>query len=101
MLFMVIERFRGQDAKAVYRRFRDQGRMLALRAPVRQRAADEQVELAGANALREQRRFGEALAAFDRAIALANTSAEAAHIRMHLDRLIRDSAPGASSISKK
>jgi hypothetical protein len=28
MLFMVIERFRGQDAKAVYRRFRDQGRML-------------------------------------------------------------------------
>jgi len=28
-----------------------------------------------------------------RAIALANTSAEAAHIRMHLDRLMRDSAP--------
>jgi len=26
VLFMVIERFRGQDAKAVYRRFRDQGR---------------------------------------------------------------------------
>jgi RNA polymerase sigma-70 factor (ECF subfamily) len=24
---------------------------------------------------------------------LANTSAEAAHIRMHLDRLMRDSAP--------
>jgi RNA polymerase sigma-70 factor (ECF subfamily) len=35
----------------------------------------------------------EARAAFDRAIALANTAAEAAHIRMHLDRLIRDSAP--------
>jgi RNA polymerase sigma-70 factor (ECF subfamily) len=34
--------------------------------------------------------------AFDRAIALANTTAEAAHIRMHLDRLMRDS--GASSI---
>lgn len=27
MLFMVIERFRDQDAKAVYRRFRDQGRL--------------------------------------------------------------------------
>ena len=34
----------------------------------------------------------EARAAFDRAIALANTAAEAAHIRMHLDRLKRDSA---------
>ena len=30
-----------------------------------------------------------------RAIALANTSAEAAHIRMHIDRLIRDSQPKA------
>ena len=29
---------------------------------------------------------GQARGAFDRAIALANTSAEAAHIRMHLDR---------------
>ncbi|HEV3138302.1 MAG TPA: DUF3303 family protein [Pirellulales bacterium] len=28
MLFMVIEKFRNQDAKAVYRRFRDQGRMM-------------------------------------------------------------------------
>ena len=27
MLFMVVERFRDRDAKAVYRRFRDQGRM--------------------------------------------------------------------------
>jgi len=35
----------------------------------------------------------EARAAFDRAIALANTPAEAAHIRMHLDRLIGDSTP--------
>lgn len=35
----------------------------------------------------------EARIAFDRAIALANTSAEAAHIRMHLDRLMRDSRP--------
>ena len=33
----------------------------------------------------------EARVTFDRAIALASTSAEAAHIRMHLDRLIRDS----------
>jgi len=36
-------------------------------------------------------RNDEARIAFDRAIALANTSAEAAHIRMHLDRLKRDS----------
>lgn len=38
-------------------------------------------------------RHDEARVAFDRAIALANTSAEAAHIRMHIDRLIRDSQP--------
>ncbi|MDB5442972.1 MAG: hypothetical protein JWP73_1348, partial [Phenylobacterium sp.] len=34
----------------------------------------------------------EARTAFDRAIGLANTVAEAAHIRQHLDRLMRDSA---------
>jgi RNA polymerase sigma-70 factor, ECF subfamily len=34
-------------------------------------------------------RVAEARAAFDRAIALANTPAEAAHIRRHLDRLAR------------
>jgi hypothetical protein len=28
MLFMVVERFRNRDAKAVYRRFHDQGRMM-------------------------------------------------------------------------
>jgi len=28
MLFMVIENFRRQDAKSVYRRFRDKGRMM-------------------------------------------------------------------------
>jgi Domain of unknown function (DUF3303) len=28
MLFMVIESFRNQDGKAVYRRFRDKGRMM-------------------------------------------------------------------------
>jgi RNA polymerase sigma-70 factor (ECF subfamily) len=33
----------------------------------------------------------EARVAFDRAIALANTAAEAAHIRMHIDRLIKES----------
>jgi RNA polymerase sigma-70 factor (ECF subfamily) len=46
-------------------------------------------------------RNDEARVAFDRAIALANTSAEAAHIRMHLDRLMRDSQPHDSKISKK
>jgi RNA polymerase sigma-70 factor (ECF subfamily) len=39
----------------------------------------------------------EAQVAFDRAIALANTSAEAAHIRMHLDRLQRDSKSNKAS----
>jgi hypothetical protein len=28
MLFMVVESFRNQDAKAVYRRFRDKGRLM-------------------------------------------------------------------------
>ena len=28
MLFMVIERFRDRDARAVYRRFRDEGRLM-------------------------------------------------------------------------
>nr|WP_245003974.1 RNA polymerase sigma factor [Bradyrhizobium liaoningense] len=45
-------------------------------------------------------RNDEARVAFDRAIALANTSAEAAHIRMHLDRLIRDSQPKAKESAK-
>jgi RNA polymerase sigma-70 factor, ECF subfamily len=43
----------------------------------------------------------EAREAFDRAIALANTSAEAAHIRTHLDRLIRDSELVGTKASKK
>jgi RNA polymerase sigma-70 factor (ECF subfamily) len=46
-------------------------------------------------------RAAEARIAFDQAIALANTAAEAAHIRAHLDRLARESASdsraGASS----
>ena len=37
----------------------------------------------------------EAREAFDRAIALANTAAEAAHIRMHIDRLIAESGEAA------
>lgn len=43
-------------------------------------------------------RNDEACTAFDRAIALANTSAEAAHIRMHLDRLMRDSRMPAKAV---
>jgi RNA polymerase sigma-70 factor (ECF subfamily) len=39
-------------------------------------------------------RRDEARVAFDRAISLARTAAEAAHIRKHLDRLVHDSAPG-------
>ena len=46
--------------------------------------------------LLELGRKQEARAAFDRAIALANTPAEAAHIRLHLDRIMRESdADGA------
>ncbi len=37
-------------------------------------------------------RAGEARQAFDQAIALANTAAEASHIRQHIDQLIKDSA---------
>jgi len=42
-------------------------------------------------------RTHEAHVAFDQAIALANTPAEAAHIRLHLDRLMRDGAQKAAS----
>src|SRR4029077_12439722 len=45
-------------------------------------------------------RNDEAREAFDRAIALANTTAEAAHIRMHLDRLMRDSKPRGKKAGK-
>jgi RNA polymerase sigma-70 factor, ECF subfamily len=38
-------------------------------------------------------RRDEARVAFDQAIALANTAGEAAHIRMHLDRLLEDNTP--------
>jgi RNA polymerase sigma-70 factor (ECF subfamily) len=46
-------------------------------------------------------RAEEARVAFDRAIALANTAAEAAHIRMHLDRLVKDSTPGDNGKSPR
>jgi RNA polymerase sigma-70 factor (ECF subfamily) len=39
-------------------------------------------------------RADEARIAFDRAIALANTPAEAAHIRLHLDRLMKEATLG-------
>ncbi|TIT61660.1 MAG: RNA polymerase sigma factor, partial [Mesorhizobium sp.] len=41
-------------------------------------------------------RGDEARVAFDRAIALANTAAEAAHIRMHIDRLMKEGAERAA-----
>jgi RNA polymerase sigma-70 factor (ECF subfamily) len=45
-------------------------------------------------------RTAEARVAFDQAIALANTVAEAAHIRMHLDKLAHD-ACGAVHVEKE
>ena len=45
-------------------------------------------------------REDEARAAFGEAIARANTAAEAAHIRMHLDRLIRDSGVPAPTAAE-
>ena len=50
--------------------------------------------------LMQLNRNDEARTTFDRAIALANTSAEAAHIRMHLDRLMRDSQPRGAKVGK-
>ena len=41
--------------------------------------------------LMQLQRHAEAKTAFDRAIALAHTPAEASHIRAHLDRLEKDS----------
>ena len=42
-------------------------------------------------------RGADARAAFDQAIALARTGAEAAHIRMHLDRLMKGGAKARAS----
>jgi RNA polymerase sigma-70 factor (ECF subfamily) len=50
--------------------------------------------------LMQLNRNDEARVAFDRAIALANTSAEAAHIRKHLDRPMRDSTPKGTKSAK-
>jgi RNA polymerase sigma-70 factor (ECF subfamily) len=47
--------------------------------------------------LSELGRADQARVAFDRAIALANSPAEAAHIRMHLDRLASDAAARIAS----
>jgi len=47
--------------------------------------------------LRDLGRPQEARVAFDRAIALANSAAEATHIRQHLDRLMKDGALNAVS----
>jgi RNA polymerase sigma-70 factor (ECF subfamily) len=46
-------------------------------------------------------RHAEARAAFDRAISLANTAAEAAHIRMHLDRLAAETPQTSGMTSGK
>jgi RNA polymerase sigma-70 factor, ECF subfamily len=47
--------------------------------------------------LKQDGREAEARIAFGRAIALAHTPAEAAHIRMHLDRLMQDKAAEAGT----
>lgn len=46
-------------------------------------------------------RAEEACVTFDRAIALANTAAEAAHIRSHLDRLMAQDDHGADKSTRK
>jgi RNA polymerase sigma-70 factor (ECF subfamily) len=46
-------------------------------------------------------RKDEARVAFDRAIALANTAAEATHIRAQLDRLLADSAAGGPAVAPR
>ena len=51
--------------------------------------------------LAELGRVEEARTAFDQAIALAKTAAEAAHIRMHLDRLTASSHPARTAAIKK
>ncbi|MDR6290526.1 RNA polymerase sigma-70 factor (ECF subfamily) [Inquilinus ginsengisoli] len=49
--------------------------------------------------LQQLGRFGEARTAYDQAIALAGTAAEAAHIRLHLDRLQKDGAEADAKAS--
>jgi RNA polymerase sigma-70 factor (ECF subfamily) len=50
--------------------------------------------------LAELGRVDEARTAFDQAIACAKTAAEAAHIRLHLDRLLRNSVPAKVAVVK-
>jgi len=49
--------------------------------------------------LQQLGRFGEARTAYDQAIALAGTAAEAAHIRLHLDRLQKDGSEADARVS--
>jgi RNA polymerase sigma-70 factor, ECF subfamily len=51
--------------------------------------------------LSQLNRPDEARIAFDRAIALANTAAEAAHIRLHLDRLQKESGSGSATPTER
>ena len=51
--------------------------------------------------LQQLGRAEEARSSFDRAIALANSPAEAAHIRMHLDRLMQDGDAAARAAKSK
>jgi RNA polymerase sigma-70 factor, ECF subfamily len=51
--------------------------------------------------LTQLNRPDEARIAFDRAIALANTAAEAAHIRLHLDRLQKESGSKSATGTEK
>ena len=53
------------------------------------------------NLLMQLGRNQEARVAFDRAIALANTAAEATHIRMHLDRLITDAGSDQEKLGSR
>jgi RNA polymerase sigma-70 factor (ECF subfamily) len=51
--------------------------------------------------LRQLGRSNEARVAFDRAIALAHTPAEAVHIRLHLDGLMSEGAPARLPLAKQ
>ena len=87
----------GGDAQPGRRGEQDRGarrRRSSLIAPLSERLAGyfHFHGLRGALNL-ELGRHAAAREAFDRAIALANTAAEAAHIRQHLDQLARDHGP--------
>ena len=69
---------------------------LAMIEPLAEKLSGYSISLALKGALLMQLgRTREARTAFDEAIALANTPAEAAHIRLHLDRLMKDSEQAA------